>query len=56
MALDGGEWLASYPSCFTPKERAPSTHWIRGWVGPRAGLDMVKTKYPATVRTQTLFV
>jgi hypothetical protein len=27
--------------CFTPGERAPSTHWI-GWVGPRAGVDAVK--------------
>jgi hypothetical protein len=25
-------------SVFTPAEWAPSTHWIRGWVGPRAGL------------------
>jgi hypothetical protein len=24
---------------FTPGERTPGTHWIRGWVGPRAGLD-----------------
>jgi hypothetical protein len=23
---------------FTPRERIPSTHWRRGWVGPRAGL------------------
>jgi hypothetical protein len=30
-----------YPGHFTPKERAPSTHWIGGWVDPRAGLDTV---------------
>jgi hypothetical protein len=24
---------------FTPGERIPGTHWIGGWVGPRAGLD-----------------
>jgi hypothetical protein len=24
---------------FTPGERTPSTHWIEGWVGLRAGLD-----------------
>jgi hypothetical protein len=24
---------------FTPGERTPGTHWRRGWVGPRAGLD-----------------
>jgi hypothetical protein len=29
-----------------PQERAPSTHWIGGWVGPRAGLDdMEKGKF-----------
>jgi hypothetical protein len=39
--LDGGEWSASRPGRFTPKERAPGTHWIGGWVGPRAVLDMV---------------
>jgi hypothetical protein len=38
-ALAGGEWLA--PGRFTPEERAPDTHWIGGWVGPRAGLDDV---------------
>jgi hypothetical protein len=36
-ALDGGEWLASHTSHFTL-----GTHWIGGWVGPRAGLDAVK--------------
>jgi hypothetical protein len=24
---------------FTPGERTSGTHWIGGWVGPRAGLD-----------------
>jgi hypothetical protein len=41
MALDGGEWSASRPGRFTPGERAPYTHWIGGWVGPRAGMDDV---------------
>jgi hypothetical protein len=36
-ALDGGEKLASRPSLFTP-----GTHWIRGWVSPRADLDGMK--------------
>jgi hypothetical protein len=40
-ALDGGEWSASRPGRFTPRERAPDTHWIGGWVGPRAVLDAV---------------
>jgi hypothetical protein len=38
-ALDGGERSASRPGRFTPRERAPGTHWIGGWVGPRAVLD-----------------
>jgi hypothetical protein len=30
-------------------------HWIGGWVGPRAGLDVVvKRKNPAHAETQTL--
>jgi hypothetical protein len=37
--LVGGEWSASRLGRFTPEERAPSTHWIGGWVGLRAGLD-----------------
>jgi hypothetical protein len=40
-ALDGGEWSASRPGRFTPKERDPGTHWIPGWVGPRVVLDAV---------------
>jgi hypothetical protein len=35
LALDGGEWSASHPSHFTPRERAPGTHCIGGLVGPR---------------------
>jgi hypothetical protein len=47
-ALEGGEWSASCPSHFTPRERAPVTHWIGGWVGPRAILDVVvKRKIPS---------
>jgi hypothetical protein len=50
-ALDGGEWLASLPGRFTPRERAPGTHWIGGWVGPRAVLDaVVKRKIPSPRR------
>jgi hypothetical protein len=33
------------------REGAPGTHWIGGWVGPRAGLDMVsKRKIPSLRR------
>jgi len=42
-ALDGGMWSASLPSRYTH-----GTHWIGGWVGPRAGLDATeKRKIPA---------
>jgi hypothetical protein len=40
-ALDGDEWSASLPGRFTPRERAPGTNWIGGWVGSRAVLDAV---------------
>jgi hypothetical protein len=43
-ALAGGEWSASRPGRFTPGERAPGTHWIWGWVGPRAGLDNLEKR------------
>jgi len=38
--LDGREWSGSRPVRFTLKERNPCTHWIRGWVETRAGLDV----------------
>jgi hypothetical protein len=50
-ALDGGEWSASHSSRFKPKERDSGTHWIGGWVGPRAVLDaVVKRKIPGPRR------
>jgi hypothetical protein len=50
-ALDGGEWSASRPGRFTPRERASGTDWIGGWVGPRAVLDaVVKRKIPSPRR------
>jgi hypothetical protein len=40
-ALVRFEWSASRPCFF-----APGTHWIGGWVDPRAGLDyMEKSKF-----------
>jgi hypothetical protein len=51
LALEGGEWSASRPSRFTPRERAPGTHWMGGWVGPRAVLDaLVNRKIPTPRR------
>jgi hypothetical protein len=44
--LVGNEWSALRPDRFIPEERAPSTHWIGGWVGPKAGIDdMEKRKF-----------
>jgi hypothetical protein len=30
----------------TPEKQAHGTHWIRDWVGPRAGLDAVEKRKP----------
>jgi hypothetical protein len=50
-ALGGGEWSASRPGRFTLRVRAPGTHWIGGWAGPRAVLDaVVKRKIPSPHR------
>jgi hypothetical protein len=40
-ALVRGEWSASRPGRCTPRETTPGTHWIGGWVGPRASLGAV---------------
>jgi hypothetical protein len=49
--LYGGEWSASRPGRFTPRERAPGSHWIGGWVSPRAVMDaVVKRKIPSPSR------
>jgi hypothetical protein len=49
--LDGGEWSASRPGRFIPRERTPGTHWIGSWVGPTAVLDtVVKRKIPSPRR------
>jgi hypothetical protein len=47
-ALDGNEWSASRPCRFIPREKAPGTHWIGGWLSPRVGLNaVVKRKIPS---------
>jgi hypothetical protein len=53
-ALDGGKWSVSRPGRFTPRKKAPRTHSIGGWVGPRAILDtVVKKEIPAPARNRT---
>jgi hypothetical protein len=57
-AVQGG-WSASHASRFTPGETAPGTHWLGGWVGPRAGLDdMEKWKFllPPELKSDPLVV
>jgi hypothetical protein len=44
MVLDGGEWSASPTGCFIPRERAPCTHLIGGWVSPRGNLDAAEER------------
>jgi hypothetical protein len=29
---------------FYPRDKAPGTHWIRGWVDPKTGLDVVEKR------------
>jgi hypothetical protein len=59
-ALVGGEWSASGPGHFTPGERASGTHWIGGWVGPRATLNDVEKRKFSTLclplRSQSLYL
>jgi hypothetical protein len=43
-ALAVGEWSTSHLGPFSPGERAPGTHWLGCWVGPRAGLDDVEKR------------
>jgi hypothetical protein len=47
-ALAGGERSASRPCPCTPGERAPGTHWIRGWVDPRARLEDLEKIFDPT--------
>jgi hypothetical protein len=53
-ALVEGEWSAWHPGQFIPRERAPGTHWIGGWVGSRTSLGhWWNKKYSVPTRTGT---
>jgi hypothetical protein len=45
-------WVVSFtPQPLYPQGKSPGTHWIGGWVGPRAVLDaVVKRKIPSPRR------
>jgi hypothetical protein len=50
----GGEWSATFPGRFIPRERAHSIHWIGGCTGLRGGLNAVKkNKKLAPARNRT---
>jgi hypothetical protein len=44
LVLDGGEWSVAPFGCFIAGETAPGTHFIGGWVGPRAGMDSMEKR------------
>jgi len=50
-ALDGGEWSASCPGRFSPRERAHVTNWIGG---PRTVLEAAAYLCPAGDRVPVL--
>jgi hypothetical protein len=39
-------WVVNFTPrpLYIPEERAPGTHWIGGWVGPKSGLDDVEKR------------
>jgi hypothetical protein len=43
------EWSASRPGRFTPGERASIIHFIRSWVGPKAGVGDVEKRQFFTI-------
>jgi hypothetical protein len=59
--LDEGGRSASCPTHFNARERIASTHWIGGWVGPRARMDVVvrrkkSLKLQGVARNQTAVI
>jgi hypothetical protein len=37
-------WSPSLSYCFIPRKKAPDTHQIEGWVGPRVSLDIMERR------------
>jgi hypothetical protein len=44
LELDGGECSAAASGRFTHREKSSSTHWIGGWMCPRADLAAVEKR------------
>ena len=54
-ALDAGGCSTPRPGRFTPPRERPGTHFIGGWVGPRAGLDgCEKSRLPPGFDSRTV--
>jgi hypothetical protein len=57
--VNGHEWSAMCPDCFTPEERVPGTYMTGGLVGFRAtlitGLKRIGP-FPASAGNQTLVI
>jgi hypothetical protein len=48
-------WVASFtPRKLHPRKIITGTHWIGGWVGPRAGLDAIGNQTPIPIQQTTL--
>ena len=54
VALEGGEWSAARPGRTLPPQERPGTHFIGGWVGPRAGLGRAENLVPTGIRSRTV--
>jgi hypothetical protein len=44
LALDGPEWSASCPGCYTSKAYKPNTNQIGGWAGSETNPDVLKNR------------
>jgi hypothetical protein len=49
--LDGAEWSALPTIALPTEKRAPDTHWLGSWVGPKAVIEGEKSL--ASARNQT---
>jgi hypothetical protein len=45
LVLGAGEWSASRPGRFTTRKIASDDHWIGGWVGHKAGPQVVEKSH-----------
>jgi hypothetical protein len=44
LVLNEGEWSDSHSCRLTPGETTPCTNFTGGWVGPKAGLDVMEKR------------